>query len=138
MNDGYQTGEVYRIPCEQWYVVDPPIWEDSWHHGRNWLAKIESNPLAPGGFTREWCERGKGCFRYSTTALLEGDLIEFGADYVAWSGNRTPLRWYGEVVGVTETELQARYFESAEELFATWRDREARTVEAVRPESASD
>ena len=54
-----ESGKVYRIACDQWYVVQPPIWEDNWRRARNWLAKVEATPDAPGGFTREWCERGR-------------------------------------------------------------------------------
>jgi len=127
----YESGSVYLVPIDEWYVVKPPIWEDHWR-GRNWLARIEETPDAPGGFTREWCERGRGRFKYSAAALLEGDTIEFGADRIWADGEgRSRQRWVGEIVGITDTEMQVRYYESPEEMFAVIYDRDVRTKEVA-------
>jgi len=122
----YESGSVYRLPLEEWYVTKPPVWE-AHHRGRNWLAILRPNPDAPGGYDREWCERGRGRFKYDATALMEGDTIEFGADRI-WStgSNRARCRWVGEIVSIQETHLAVRYFESAEEMFDVIRDREER------------
>ena len=125
----YQSGAVYLVPIDEWYVVKPPIWEDH-RRARNWLAYIEENPDAPGGFTRKWCERGQGRFKYSVTTLLEGDTVEFGADRIWADGaGRSRERWVGEIVKITDTEMQVRYFDTPGEMFATIYDRDVRTQE---------
>ena len=89
----YESGVVYRVPLEDWYVVQPPIWEEHYPKGRNWLARIRQDPDVPGGLLRDWCERGKGRFKYNATSLMEGDTIEFGADRIwASGGNRSRVR----------------------------------------------
>lgn len=128
----YESGKVYAIPLSDWYVTDPPVWEPKYPNGRNWLALLRENPEAPKGFEREWVERGKGRFRYNVMRLIEGDLLEFGADYMYNSGRRVPCRWYGEVVGVTETELRVRYYADIKELFEVIQERESRLQEAPR------
>jgi hypothetical protein len=62
-------------------------------------------------------------------ALVEGDLIEFGADSIKHSGRRVDNRWYGEVVRISEHALRCRHYESLEEMFSTIRDRAERTKE---------
>ena len=126
----YESGKVYAIPITDWYVTEPPVWEPKYPQGRNWLAVLNEAPEAPGGVEREWVERGKGRFRYNATKILEGDLIEFGADYMYGEGRRIPKRWCGEVVKITESELQIRYFENMKELFEMVRERESRLQEA--------
>lgn len=127
----YEPGTIYLVPIDEWYVVSPPIWE--YHRrARNWLARIEEDPDAPGGFTRKWCERGRGRFKYSAASLLEGDTIEFGADRIWADGEgRCRERWVGEIVKITDTDMQTRYFSTPEDMFATIYDRESRTREVT-------
>jgi len=128
----YESGVVYRVPLEDWYVVQPPIWEEHYPKGRNWLARIRQDPDVPGGLLRDWCERGKGRFKYNATSLMEGDTIEFGADRIwASGGNRSRVRWVGEIIGITDTELQVRYFETTKEMFDMIYDRETRIQEVA-------
>lgn len=87
---------------------------------------------APGGLTREWCERGRGRLKYSVAALLEGDTIEFGADRIWADGEgRSRERWVGEVVKITDTAMHVRYYDDAEEMFAAIYDRKVRTQEVA-------
>jgi hypothetical protein len=126
---GYESGNVYRVPLEEWYVVEPPVWEDH-RRARNWLARIAPDPDVPGGFSREWCERGRGRFKYSATSMLEGDTIEFGADRIWGSGDgRSRCRWVGEIVDVHDTHLAVRYFKTPKEMFDVIADRESRLQE---------
>lgn len=118
---------------DEWFVVEPPVWEEHFPGARNWLAVVEQDPDAPGGFARTWCERGKGRFRYNAVGLMEGDLIEFGADRVYTTGNRRRTRWYGEVVEVTETTLRCRHYETVQEMFEAVYDRDVRTRTAEKP-----
>ena len=125
----YEPGRVYAIPVQDEYVVTPPIWEEYYPVARNWLARIEERPKSPRGLTRRFCERGRGRFLYCIEKILAGPTLEFGADRLR-GDDRTRVRWYGEVVGVTATELQVRYFKTAEDMFATIQDRESRLQEA--------
>ena len=127
----YESGKVYAIPIVDYYVVGPPVWEPKYPNGRNWLAILTENPEVPRGVAREWIERGKGRFKYNVTRVIEGDLIEFGADYMYSSGRRIPSRWCGEVVGFTDTEMRVRYFEDMKDLFEMVRERESRLQEAT-------
>lgn len=128
--ESYESGQVYKIPVQDGYVVDPPVWEDFFPAARNWLALVAEDPERPQGMTRDFCERGKGRFRYSVGSLAEGDTVEFGADRMRSADRRDRVRWYGEVVRVTGTELLVRYFETADEMFSTISDRESRLQEA--------
>lgn len=126
----YESGKIYRIPLDQDYVVQPPVWEDH-RRARNWLARIEEDPDVPGGIVRHFAQRGRGRFKY-TVPLVEGDLIEFGADRIWAAGDgRMRCRWVGEVLVIKETEMQVRYYDSPEEMFAAVYDRKVRTQEAM-------
>jgi len=127
----YESSKIYAIPITDWYVTEPPVWEPMYPGGRNWLAILTENPEVPRGVEREWMERGKGRFKYNAMKILEGDLVEFGADYMRPSGHRIVSRWCGEVVRITESELQIRYFADMKELFETVRERESRLQEAA-------
>lgn len=87
-------------------VLDSPVFE---HHSRakNWAATVTPDPTYPGGFRRLWWERGRGEFRYIVPEQLKlGDVVEFGADYVQWSGRKIPERWLGVVVERTDTAVE--------------------------------
>jgi len=127
----YESGVVYIVPIEQGHVVNPPIWEEHYPRARNWLARVEEDPDAPGGIRRKFMDRGKGRFKYSVELLVEDDTIEFGADRMHFSKDgRFRSRWVGEIVGLTEDQMQVRYFKGLKELFAYVNDRNARTREA--------
>jgi hypothetical protein len=127
----YESGKIYAIPIADFYVTAPPVWEPKYPNGRNWLAILTENPEVAGGIGREWIERGKGRFKYNVTRVIEGDLIEFGADYMYSSGRRIPSRWCGEVVEFTETEMRVRYYADVKELFEMVHERESRLQETA-------
>jgi hypothetical protein len=124
--------QIYEIPVQEGYVVAPPVWNDNYPAAKNWLAEVFESPQMPGSIRRAWCGRGNGRFRYSVSSLKEGSTIEFGADrlYSSTDG-RHRVRWYGEVVRVSNEILWVRHFESAMEMFETIRDRKSHLKEAV-------
>ena len=87
-------------------LVDVPVWSDR-ARDRKWAATVTPNPNAPGGMNRKFWKTGRGdLFRYIVPEDLDlYDVVEFAADNVAWSGNRSPNRIYGIVVGLTVTQL---------------------------------
>lgn len=95
-----------RITIVNRGIVETPNW-DSHPRSKNWAATLTPDPTAPGGFKREWWERGRGQFLYIVPARLKkGDIVEFGGDYVQWSGRKRPDRWVGVVVELTETFVE--------------------------------
>lgn len=95
-----------RITIVNRGIVETPNW-DSHPRSKNWAAVLTPDPTAPGGFKREWWPRGRGQFLYIVPATLKkGDIVEFGGDYVQWSGRKRPDRWVGVVVELTETFVE--------------------------------
>jgi len=95
-----------RITIVNRGIVETPNW-DSHPRSKNWAAILCPDPTAPGGFKRTWWERGRGQFLYIVPASLKkGDIVEFGGDYVQWSGRKRPDRWVGVVVELTETFVE--------------------------------
>ncbi len=86
-------------------VVSSPVYEEH-RRGKNWLAKIEADPLMPGGVYRHWLPYARGEFRYMVNTLRPGDPVEFGADYVTTLGRKHPKRWYGVVRSVTGDSIE--------------------------------
>lgn len=87
-------------------VFDPPIHVEH-SRAKNWAAIVMPDPTQPGGFSRIWWDRGRGDFRYIVPSRLKvGDIVEFGADYVQWSGKKVPERWLGVVVERTDTVIE--------------------------------
>lgn len=83
-----------------------PVWNEH-HRAKNWAAVVEVDPVAPGGFRRKWFNRGNGPAYYVVPDSLEaGDVVEFGADRVSFSGNRDGNRWYGVVLSVSDTAVR--------------------------------
>lgn len=90
-----------------------PAWNDS-HRAKNWAAVVEVDPVAPGGFRRKWFNRGNGPTYYVVPESLEsGDVVEFGADRVSYSGNRDGNRWYGVVLAVSDVAVRLQKCVSA-------------------------
>lgn len=95
-----------RITIVNRGIVETPNW-DSHPRSKNWAAVLTPDPTAPGGFKREWWSRGRGQFLYIIPAgLKKGDIVEFGGDYVQWSGRKRPDRWVGVVVELTDTFVE--------------------------------
>ena len=101
-------------------LLEVPVWEDS-HRAKNWAAIVEVNGTAPGGLQRSWFNRGRGPAIYIVPPHLEvGDVVEFGADYVRYSGRRDTTRWYGVVTEISVDRLLIRPYPSARDaLLAT-------------------
>lgn len=101
-------------------LCDVPIYEDH-SRGRNWCATVTANPTAPGGMDRNFWPRARknnALFFYVVPPELHTPcVIEFGADYVAFSGRKHPKRWHGVLVEVTRTELVLTACSGAREAF---------------------
>lgn len=80
-------------------LIEVPIFEKH-RRGKNWLAIISVEPTAPGGLGRKFCPRGNGECVYIIEQLSRFDAVEFGADYLTWSGNTARKRWYGVVIDI--------------------------------------
>jgi hypothetical protein len=85
-------------------LIEVPIFEKH-KRGKNWMAVISINPTKPGGLGRKFMNRAHGEYKYSIEGLKKGNAIEFGADYYSSKLNRTPKRFYGVIVEITEKEL---------------------------------
>lgn len=123
-------GLCFELALEDWHVVTPPVWNDRFTQARNWMAVVTPDGKGPGGVERVWCPRGRGRLRYNVVGLLEGDLVEFGADSVTSAGRRIQTRWCGEIVRINEYLLLCRHYGSLQEMFVAVRDRNERTQEA--------
>lgn len=97
--------EMISCPIEDGALIYVPIFE-AHKRGKNWLAIIKADPQAPGGYARTFQPNGRGRYYYLTGKLKPGDAIEFGADYISSGGRKTPNRWYGVVVNVSDTALR--------------------------------
>jgi hypothetical protein len=87
-------------------LIERPIYEEH-PRKREWVAVITYDPKIAGGIDRFWFNRATGpVTAYIVPAtLVVGDAIEFGADYIRYSGFRDPGRWYGVVLEVTREYL---------------------------------
>lgn len=86
-------------------MLEVPVWENH-ARAKNWAAIVELDGTAPGGLRRFWFNRGNGPVVYIIPPQLQvGDAVEFGADYVRFSGRRDPERWYGVVRTIAKDHL---------------------------------
>lgn len=88
-------------------LMAAPVWE-SHQRGKNWMAVITTDPASPGGYARQFCARGKGAYYYIVDPSIIGKAVEFGADYYSGRGVRRPLRYYGVVLSLTDSEIRIR------------------------------
>lgn len=99
------SSETVVLRVEAGALATCPNWVDH-KRARNWLARIDRDPLMPGGLARRFAQHGKGKYFYVlNTELQFGAPIEFGADYVSSGGNRTYSRWYGVIIDRGPTAL---------------------------------
>lgn len=96
--------EQFTSPLEQGAMEEVPIYE-SHRRGTNYLAKIWTDPSAPGGLGREFCRKAHGDYYYFVTNLKVGDPVEFGADYTSSGGNKNRRRRHGVVVEITDDHI---------------------------------
>jgi hypothetical protein len=95
---------ILKMAVANGALLEVPLFEKH-HRGTNWMAVIDIDGTAPGGFSRRWVDRGKGeCF-YLIDQVTLFDPIEFGADYSTFNGRRYRKRWYGVVIAKTENYL---------------------------------
>lgn len=94
------------FPVSENCLAKVPVWE-SHSRGKNWLARITSNPTAPGGLEREFATKARGGLYYVLPDLAPGDAVEFGADYYTGKGRKQSERWYGFVVRVDRDDAGA-------------------------------
>ena len=88
-----------RFAVEMGALTEVPVYE-SHGRGKNWLAKITTDPNSPGGIAREFVPKAKGEFFYLIEGLEESIAVEFGADYYSSSGKKNPKRYYGVIIKV--------------------------------------
>lgn len=93
--------EVLRFIVANGALLEAPVWERH-HRGSNWLAVIDVDGTAPGGFSRRFINRGRGACLYLTEQLGLFDALEFAADYTTLAGNKQRDRWFGVVKAITE------------------------------------
>lgn len=104
-------------PVEHGALVSAPIYNDH-KRGKNWLAVIAPDPMAPGGLGRKFQPQARGRYLYMIDGLKVGDAVEFGADHYSGSGNKTPYRWYGVVRSITEESVEFEEFPTSAKAIA--------------------
>lgn len=120
--------EILRLPIENGALTEVPVYEKH-KRGRNWMAIIQPNPLAMGGWDRKWLTRARGKdYFYMVTDLFQGDVVEFGADYQTSMGRKDASRYYAVVAEVAPTHLDLLPFKTAKEAW-TWRRENLRRPE---------
>lgn len=92
-------------------LIDAPCYREH-RQARNWMAKIQPNAEAPGGWERSFAKNGRGdAMLYIVSDVFPGDVLEFGADYTTSVGRKYPERKYTLVVERTETALKVVVFD---------------------------
>ena len=95
-------GALTQVPCYE-----------SHFRGRNWMAKIQPNAHAVGGWDREFAKTGRGKeMLYLVSDLFPGNVIEFGADYYTSFDKKKPFRKYCIVLDRTEEALKVSVFDT--------------------------
>lgn len=98
----------YKLRVDSGGILDVPVWEKH-ERGKNWLARIQSNPEAPGGLAREFARFGRGDFYFLVEPwMVRGTPVEFGADYYTGTGRKNPKRSYGVLEEVTPAKIVYR------------------------------
>ena len=113
---------VLSFPIIGGALVEVPLYEKH-KRGRNWMAKVQPNANAPGGWDREFAQTGRGeDMKYIVADVFPGNVLEFGADYVTSTGKKSANRKYAVVVTVNDKELSAVLFDKA---IDAWQARDA-------------
>jgi hypothetical protein len=103
---------VLSLPIVGGALVDVPVFEKH-SRGRNWMAKIQPNANAPGGWDRSFAPHGRGDdMKYLVSDVFVRDVLEFGADYVTSVGKKRMKRKYAVVVSVDSDYLDVILFDS--------------------------
>lgn len=107
--------ETVKLAAVEDSLLEAPVYESRYRHGKNWMAVVGIDGSVRGGVTRKWAPYGKGPAVYMIGDVKVLDPIEFGADYVSANGFRTRDRWYGVVVRKTGDFLELRRCGTASE-----------------------
>lgn len=94
-------------------LLDVLVWLPH-RRARNWVARVEIEPTIAGGIKRKFFPRaaGKTGIKAVVPEDLEvGEVLEFGADYVSFGGNRSPTRMYAVVMALSATEMRVKPYE---------------------------
>jgi hypothetical protein len=97
-------------------LLDVLVWHKH-HRARNWVAVVTPDPSIAGGLVRDFFPRAAGGFAKAIVPedLVEGAVVEFGADYVSCSGNRTRTRIYAVVLSVAPDHLVVKPYDRLED-----------------------
>ena len=114
---------VLKLPCVNDALLAVPVWQPK--RGTNWLAVINIDGTMPGGLSRRWMPRARGECYYLVTQLALFDAVEFGADRIAWSGNKVANRWYGVVIEMTDDYILVEKTSSGAQAVLTAKERRA-------------
>ena len=106
--------EIVRLTVAGGALMEVPVWDES-RRAKNWAAVVGVDPAMPGGLSRRWLPKGRGICFFVIEQVAVLDVIEFAGDRTAWSGNTVQNRWYGIVIGITQTELALRRCKDAKE-----------------------
>lgn len=104
---------VLELAVEDGALTEVPCYE-SHKRGKNWLAIIHSDPTAPNGLGRQFCDRGRGKYYYMADKLAPGLAVEFGADYYTGGGRPSRERVYGVVLSVAPDLVRIRVVKTHE------------------------
>ena len=100
-----QDTDTISIEIEDGCIDQSDINYENHKRGRNWIATVQNNKKAPGGYDRDFWDRASGSYKEIPENLKAGDKIEVAADYSTASGSRRPDREYYKVISVTGTKL---------------------------------
>jgi hypothetical protein len=97
-------------------LLDVLVWHKH-HRARNWVAVVTPDPSIAGGLIRDFFPRASGGFAKAIVPedLVEGAVLEFGADYVSCSGNRTRTRLYAIVIAMAPDHLLVKPYDRLED-----------------------
>ena len=87
-------------------LTDSPKWENH-RRGKNWWAKIDIDPTAPGGLKRYFASKARGSdFFYLVPDWCKpGTPVEFAGDYISGGGRRSQDRMWGVIIEVHSDHL---------------------------------
>lgn len=102
--------DIWEAKVELDAIKDGPVSQQQ----REWLARIELEPKAPGGLGREFAGRGRGDFRFVLGEIGAGDAVEFGSYDISSRGkHRYEERWYGAVLERTNSSIRIERYPDA-------------------------
>ena len=125
------TQERIKLTVINNALCQAPIWNEH-RRAKNWAAVIDIDGTAPGGLSRRFLPYGRGPVFYLVEQVALFDALEFAADQLSYSGNKTPNRWFGVVVERTDDFFTLEPFESAMEAIAASKAKRTSKEDVVR------